>query len=220
MNQIIGDLIPLAVGIAVSPVPIIAAIIMLMSSRARATSLGFLAGWLLGIAAATVAFVLLGSVIPTVDADAAHPIAGTITLVLGIGLVVLAVRQWRSRPADGEEAQLPAWMGRIDTMTGMKAAGLGFLLAAVNPKNLLLAASAGIAVSTSAVGVTVPLVVFVVVAASSVAGPVIASLAAPRAVAGPLQGLRAWLVTHNAAIMTVVLLTIGVVVIGKGLGNF
>lgn len=220
MNETIGELIPLAIGIAVSPIPIIAAILMLLSPKARATSLGFLGGWVVGIAVAAGVFTLLGSAIPEADPDVSRPIAGTVKLLLGTGLMLLAVRQWRSRPSEGEEVQLPAWMAGIDTMTGIKAAGLGFLLAALNPKNLLLAASAGITVSASPARAVIPLIIFVAIAALTVAAPVIASLIAPQAMAAPLQRLRSWLVAHNSAIMTVLLLTIGVVVIGKGIGSF
>ena len=46
MGSVIGDLLPLAVGVAVSPIPIIAAILMSLSKRAGSTSVGFaLAGY-------------------------------------------------------------------------------------------------------------------------------------------------------------------------------
>src|SRR4029453_18692301 len=49
MGSVIGEILPLAVGIAISPIPIIAAILMLLSPKAKATSVGFLLGWLAGI---------------------------------------------------------------------------------------------------------------------------------------------------------------------------
>ncbi len=41
LNGLIGDPLPLALGIAISPIPIIAAILMLLSPKARGTSIGF-----------------------------------------------------------------------------------------------------------------------------------------------------------------------------------
>ncbi len=38
MGSAIGDTLPLALGIAISPIPIIAAILILLSPRARGTS--------------------------------------------------------------------------------------------------------------------------------------------------------------------------------------
>lgn len=222
MGPTIGDILPLAVGIAISPIPIIAAILMLFSPRARGTSLGFLAGWVLGIAVAATAFTLLSSALPGGENDA-KPVTGVIELLLGAGLLFLAARQWRGRPPPGEEPPLPKWMAGIDSMTAARGFGLGFVLAAVNPKNLLLGASAGIAIGSAGLepgAVVATLLVFTVVAAASVAAPVIAYLVASERMAAPLQRLRGWLVQHNAAVMAVLLLVLGFVLIGKGIGNF
>lgn len=223
MGAVIGDILPLAVGIAISPIPIIAAILMLLSPKARRTSVGFMGGWVLGIAVAVTVFTLLSSVLPESDPDAAKPVTAVIQLLLGAGLLFLALRQWRSRPAPGEEPPLPNWMSGIDAMTAGRALGLGFLLAAVNPKNLLLGAGAGLAVGSAGLdvgAVVVVLIVFTVIAAASVAIPVIAYLVASDRMAAPLQRLRDWLVHNNATVMAVLLVVLGVMLIGKGIGNF
>ena len=223
MGSVIGDILPLALGIAISPIPIIAAILMLLSPRARGTSVGFLVGWVLGIVVAIVLFTLLASIIPEQDPDASKPIAGVIKLLLGAGLLLLALRQWRSRPKAGEDAALPKWMAAIDSMTAVRGLVLGFLLSAVNPKNLLMAVGAGVIVGTGGLSggeATLAIVIFVLIAASSVAIPVIAYLLASTRMAAPLEALRTWLVQNNATVMAVLLLVIGVVVIGKGIGSF
>ncbi|OJX74035.1 GAP family protein [Leifsonia sp. 71-9] len=223
MGGAIGDTLPLALGIAISPIPIIAAILMLLSPKARGTSVGFLLGWLLGIIVAVVVFTLLSGLIPAADPDASQPIGGTIKIVLGVLLLLLALRQWRSRPKPGETAALPKWMAAIDQMTAGRSLGLAFILAAVNPKNLLLAAGAGVAIGTAGLSVgadIVVIVIFVIVAASSVAIPVIGYLLAADRIRGPLDSLRGWLVGNNATVMSVLLLVIGVVLIGKGIAAF
>ena len=223
MGPAIGDVLPLALGIAISPIPIIAAILMLLSPRARGASLGFLAGWVLGVVLAATVFTLLGALIPAGDPDASKPIAGTIKIVLGVLLLLLALKQWRSRPAAGEKAALPKWMSAIDTMTPVKALALGVLLSALNPKNLMMAVGAGVAVGAAglAAGETVVvLVVFVLLAVSTVLIPVLAYLRAAERMRAPLERLRVWLVQNNGTVMGVLLLVIGVVSIGKGLGSF
>ncbi len=223
MGSVIGDILPLALGIAISPVPIIAAILMLLSPKAKGTSVGFLIGWVLGIVIAVVVFTLLASIIPEQDPDASKPIAGWIKIILGAGLLFLAVRQWRSRPKPGEAAALPKWMAAIDTMTAVRGFVLGFLLSAVNPKNLLMAIAAGVIIGTgglSAGEITLAIVIFTLIAACSVAIPVIAYLVASKRMVAPLESLRTWLVQNNATVMAVLLLVIGVVVIGKGIGSF
>jgi threonine/homoserine/homoserine lactone efflux protein len=222
VGSVIGEILPLAVGIAISPIPIIAVILMLLSPRAKGASVGFMIGWLLGIVIAIIAFTLLSSVIPQ-RSEGGSSVAGVIKIILGVLLLFLAFRQWRARPAQGEQASLPKWMSAIDSITAGKALGLAFLLAAVNPKNLLLAASAGLIVGGAGLApgeTAVVITIFVLLAACTVIIPVIAYLIAVSRLAGPLDQLRGWLVENNATIMSVLLLVIGVAMIGKGLGNF
>ena len=118
---------------------------------------------------------------------------------------------------------MPKWMSAIDSMTAGKAFGLGFLLSAVNPKNLLMAISAGLIVGGAGLTVgqmAVVIIIFVLLAASTVLVPVVGYLIAAARLAGPLDKLREWLVDNNAVIMAVLLLVIGVSLIGKGLANF
>jgi len=223
MTQVIGAILPMAIGIAISPIPIIAAILMLLSPRAKSTGVGFLLGWIVGILVAVTVLVLLSAVLPEKDPDASQPIVGVIQLILGVLLLLLAVRQWRSRPKHGEEPALPKWMSAIDSMNTGRGFALGFILAAVNPKNLLLAVSAGVSIGSAAlsVGFTIlAIAIFTVIAAVSVGAPVIAYLVASDRMRGPLDALRGWLVHNNATVMAVLLLVIGVSVVGKGIGSF
>ena len=50
MGQGISEVLTFAVGVAISPVPIIAVILMLFSQRAKVNGLMFLAGWVLALA--------------------------------------------------------------------------------------------------------------------------------------------------------------------------
>jgi threonine/homoserine/homoserine lactone efflux protein len=225
MNVVIGEILPLALGIAVSPIPIIAAILMLLSPRAKGTGLGFLLGWVVGIVVAVTVFTLLAAVLPENDDDASNPTAGWIKIGLGVLLLLMAVKQWRGRPTGDHEPELPGWMKAIDTMTAAKGAGLGFLLSAVNPKNLLMAAGAGVIIGGTAASLetseeVVAITVFTVIAAASVAVPVIGYLVASEKMSGPLESMHQWLVKENAVVMAVLLLVIGVAMVGKGIGSF
>jgi len=142
MGSVIGDLLPLAVGVAVSPIPIIAAILMLLSKRAGSTSVGFALGWILGIVVATVIFVLLSSKLGDSEGDPSATVSW-IKLALGVLLLAFGVKQWRGR---GGEHETPKWMHAIDDMTAVKGLGLGFALAAINPKNLMMCIAAGISI--------------------------------------------------------------------------
>jgi threonine/homoserine/homoserine lactone efflux protein len=219
---VIGDLLPLALGVAVSPMPIAAVILMLLSPRAGGGSAGFLIGWLLGIVGACTVFLLLAGTLALGSSAEPSTTGSWIKVVLGVLLLAVAVREWRARPRAGEDAAAPKWMAAIDSFTTAKAAGLGFLLAAVNPKNLLLCASAGAAIAAGSLSTgqeVVAVAVFTVLAASTVAVPVIGYALARDRMAAPLASLKEWLTAYNTAVMSVLLLVIGVSLIGKGIGG-
>lgn len=223
MNGVIGDILPVALGVAISPIPIIAAILMLLSPKARVTSVGFLLGWVVGIVLASTVFTLLASVLPDSSDDGSSPTKGIVQIALGALLLVLALRNWRKRPKPGEEPDMPKWMHAIDGMSFLGAAGLGVLLSGVNPKNLLLSASAGVTIGLAGLdtgAVIGAIAVFTLIAACTVAIPVIGYLVAADRLRGPLDALRGWLARENALIMAMLLLVLGVVVIGKGIGSF
>lgn len=222
MNQVIGALLPLAIGIAISPVPIIATILMLLSSRAGAASLGFMLGWVVGIAFSVGLFYGLSSAAGFDSASSPSTGASWTKIVVGALLMLLGLRQWRSRPRRGESAVLPGWMAAIDKVNAGKAAGLGFLLCAVNPKNLGLSIGAGVQIADADLGtnqVISAVAVFVLLASASVVVPVLAYAVAKERIRQPLDDLHGWLVQNNATVMTILLTVMGAVVLGQGIAG-
>ena len=75
---------------------------------------------------------------------------------------------------------MPKWLATVETVSPVKALGLGVALAAVNPKNLILTvgAAAGLAqvAGLSTTDAVVAIVVFVVIASLTIAGPVVYAL--------------------------------------------
>lgn len=207
-----GEILPYAVTVAISPVPIIAVILMLLSPQAGGASRGFLVGWVAGIVLATSVCVILANTTGLTSSGGASAGVSWIKLLLGVLLLVLAVKNWKKR----DDPELPGWMKAIDQVTPGKAVTLGLLLSAVNPKNLLMCVAAGIAIGGGGNQILL-IVVFTVIAACSVAIPVIAYAVAADRMRGPLDNLKAWLVQNNATVMCVLLLVIGVVLIGKAL---
>jgi threonine/homoserine/homoserine lactone efflux protein len=220
---VIGDLLPLAVGVAISPVPIIAVILMLLSRNATATSTGFLLGWVAGVVVVTVVVLLLVGAAGNTSGGKPSTLSSVLKLIFGVLLLLLAVRQWRGRPGEGESGTMPKWMGAIESFTFGRALGLGFLLAGINPKNLLLCLGAGTTIGAAHLSGgqdAVAVVVFTLLASSTVAIPVLGFLVARDRMAGPLDRLRGWLTQNNAAVMAVLLLVLGVALIGKGIAGF
>src|SRR3954451_20099646 len=99
MGTVLGDLLPLTVGVAVSPVPIIAVILMLLAPRAGAASVAFATGWVVGIAVVTVVALLLAGGTDVADDDAGPSTgASWVKLLLGLALLAVGVKQWRGTP--------------------------------------------------------------------------------------------------------------------------
>ena len=126
MGQAIGQVLPLAVGVALSPVPIIAVILMLVTPRARSNGPAFVLGWLVGLAVVGTVVLLVAE--PTGASQNGEPATwvNVLKLVLGLLAWLIALRQWRGRPRGEEEPVTPKWMGAIEGFTPPKAAGAGY----------------------------------------------------------------------------------------------
>jgi len=223
VGQAIGDILPLAIGVAISVVPIIALILMLLTPKARSNGVAFALGWLLGLC--VVGFgglAIAASAGPSTSSGASDGASGA-KLAFGVLFLLLAVKQWRSRPAPGEDPVMPKWMATIDAFTPGKALVLAALLSGVNPKNLMLtlAAAATIAQVPGLSGSqqVTAMIVFIVLASLTVLAPLAVYLAMGSRAAEVLGGWKTWLSANNASIMCVLFLVFGALLIGKGIGG-
>lgn len=220
MGQAIGELLPLAVGVALSPIPIIAVVLMLGTPRGRVNGPAFLGGWILGLVAAGTIVLLATGGAGASEGGAPATWTGWLKLVLGVALVLGAVRRWRGRPRGDGAPEMPGWMRTVDRFTAGRAVAMAVALSAVNPKNLLLTAAAATAIAQ--LGLTTgqqagSLAVFVLIATLGPALPVAIYFGAGARAPEILDGLKAWLAAHNAAIVAVLLLVIGAKLIGDGI---
>jgi Sap, sulfolipid-1-addressing protein len=220
MGQGISEVLTFAIGVAISPIPIIAVILMLFSRRARVNGPVFLLAWVLALAVvSTVAYIVSHDGNVATSSTASDSVSWG-KIALGAGLLVLARRDWRKRPAPGTEPEMPKWMGTVDTLSPVKAFGLGVLLVAVNPKNLVLTlgAAAGLAqLNLSTSDAIVSLAVFVVIGSLTIVGPVLYAAFGGEKARASLDSAKSWLGVHNAAVMAVLFLVFGIDLIAKGL---
>lgn len=221
MGQAIGSSLPLAVGVALSPIPIIAVVLILTSRRARSNGPAFVIGWLVGLA-------VIGAIVLSVAGPAGASKSGSpatwvswVKIVLGAALLLVAVRQFRGRPKDGDEAALPKWMASIDSMKPLTVLGLAALLSGVNPKNLLLAVSAGASIAQTGISgadQAIAYAVFALIGTIGVGTPVVIYFALGERSETMLAALKDWMGRHNAVIMSVLCLVIGAKLIGDAIG--
>jgi threonine/homoserine/homoserine lactone efflux protein len=221
MGQGISEVLPFAIGIAISPVPIIAVILILFSDRARTNGPAFLAGWIVGLSVVSgVVYLVSDAANASSDTTSSDTISWG-KVVLGVLLLGLARRNWAKRPKPGETPALPKWMSTVESITPVRAFGLAVLLSVVNPKNLVLAvgAAAGLGQLGLDTGeAVVGLVVFVAVASVSILAAVVYQFAGGAHARASLDEMKAWMTEHNAAVMAVLFLVFGVVLISKGIG--
>ncbi len=218
MGSVIGEVLPVAVAVAVSPVPVIAVILMLFTPKARTSSVAFLFGWLLGLIVVGSIVLIAGDVAS--DDSGESTVSGVVKLVFGLLFLVLAVRSWRSRPKAGEDPEMPGWMAAIDGFGAGKSAGFAALLSGLNPKNLALTAAA--AATIAAAGLTTgeqigAFAVFVAIGSVTVAAPVLVYLIMGERAQGGLNSLKEWLVANNNTVMAVLLVVLGAKLLGDAI---
>lgn len=223
MADAIGQVLSLAVGVAISPVPIIAVVLMLATPRGRVNGPAFLGGWLLGLAVVGTIVVVVANGAGATDSDATPATwVSWLKIALGLLLVLVAVKQWRGRPRGAEEAALPGWMRTIDRFTPGRAVAMGAALSAINPKNLLLTVGAAAAIAQADVSTgdeVVALAVFIVIGTLGPAAPVLVSLFMGSRAREVLDEMKVWMAAHNAAIMAVLCLVIGAKLAGDGISG-
>jgi threonine/homoserine/homoserine lactone efflux protein len=222
MGKAIGEVLPYAVAASITVSAIIGIILMLVTPKAKTNGPAFAVGYVLGFALVGTLVIVLAGGKDYSSGSSPTKTVSIIKLLLGVLLLVAAVRQWRARPKEGEAPKMPKWMGAIDSFTPGKSFGLGVLLSAVNPKNLAMSLATGLAIAQAAIPTgqeAVVLIIYIVIGASTVLAPVAVYFAMGDRAATILGGWRKWLEQNNGVVTAVVLLVIAVVLVGKGIAG-
>jgi hypothetical protein len=222
MGAAIGEVLPMAVGVALSPMPIVAVVLMLVTPQARSNGPAFILGWIFGLAAVGTILLAVADPVGAAEEDGPATWVSWLKVVLGALLWLIALRLWRGRPQNAEEPPAPKWMGAIETFTPVKAAGAGALLSGLNPKNLLLAVAAAAAIAGTGISggqQAVAYVIFALIGTLGVGAPVVIFFALGDRAPRLLGSLSAWMAHNNTVIMAVLLLVIGAKLIGDGIAE-
>jgi len=220
MGHAVGDVLGLAAAVAISPLPIIAIILLLATPRGRLNGLLFALSFVLGIAVVGAIMLTIGG--PSGASTSHHPATwvGGLKLAIGVLLVLFAARLWRRRPRDAGQVQLPKWLAAIDGFTPPKIIGLGLLFSAGNVKNAAITVAAGASISSA--GISVPqqiatLAIFVIIGSLGLLAPLAVYLIMGERAKRTLGSWRDWAAQHNAAVMAVLFFVIGIKLIGDGI---
>lgn len=215
-GSVLSKLVALAAVIALSPITVIPAVLVLHAPRPRPASLSFLGGWLLGLVALTAAFVSGSDLLSGFHATPPKW-AAWVRLAFGVALIALAAYHWSTRH---RQRNMPRWMRSFSTLSPVRAGVIGAVLVPVRPEVLILCAAAGLAVGNSSLSAGAQVIaaaIFVVLAASTVAIPILAYAGAGDRLDNALERLKAWMEANHDAMMAVILLLIGLLVLYNGI---
>lgn len=219
--ETIADLVPAAVAIALSPLPIVAIVLVLGTPSARASGIGFAAGWLIGLVVVCIAVVLLAR-----GAEDTHGATSNLLdlgkVALGAVLLVLAARLWSGRSSSREPAKMPAWMAAVAAVRPAGALKLGVLLAVANPKNIILSLTAAASIAQANLGGTDKAIVigaFALLGSLSILVPVGFYLADADRAAAPLASVKQFMSDNSSVIAMVLLLVLGTKLVADGVAG-
>ncbi len=220
-QSLILDVLFHALAVALSPEAIFTAVLILLTPRARSNGLAYLGGWMVGLAVVS-AIVLItdGLVSGSPGLPGKSTFAGSVRLTLGLVLFALAVRRWQRRTRRGEVPPEPRWMAALDRFGFFRSFAVGFLLSGINPKNVALTVTAATHFSLfdrTALIEALTMAIFVLLASTTIAAPVIWYHATGIRSHVRLRRLKDWLISHNDAVIIVLLVVFGAKLCGDGL---
>lgn len=220
MWSAIGDTLPLAVGLALSPVALATAVMLLLGSRGRVKTALFGVGWFVVLLVITA---IAAAIVDVADDDAPEATkdgVDIVLLVIAVLFAVLALVAWKKRPKEGDEEK-PSILDRLDGLSVWGALAMGFAQGVIVIKNIPLAAAAGARLGEAdldTAALIVGLVVFALVAASGVIIPLVLAVLGGERAAPILARFRDWLSYNMTTISIVVLFVLSAYFFGQGIG--
>lgn len=220
MLIVIGQVLPLALALALSSVPIASCLALLLRNPRRSAAVMFALGYAAGMAALVA---MLGSVLPVpLAGDPNRGLHGLVEILLGIAVVVLGIVTAR-RPAGS--GRLGAGLHRLTgALRGLRP-GLALLFGValdLRPKSVLVAGAIGVVLAgaePTGAEVAVVTTIATAIGASTVIVPVVVGVLRRGRARAWLEKFDHWISANGRTVTVVVLLVIGAVVIGNGLGT-
>jgi hypothetical protein len=218
MWQALGALLPIAVAVAFSSVPLTVTILILLSPNRGRAALPFLIGWVIGVAAVISLSAAGAAALSTPLRRGPDMAVVVLEILIGAALMVLAAIYLRRRPpASG--TGLPRWLAAVDSFGPVVCFAIAVVLS-LRPKGLLLGIAGGLALSAASLNAddaVLLIIIYTAIASSTVVVPIIASLIAPQRMEPKLISARDWLIVNGRIVTSVMMFMIGVVILGYGL---
>jgi threonine/homoserine/homoserine lactone efflux protein len=219
MGDLLVELIPFALGMAITPSAIAVGILFLGSKRPVGNALAFAAAFAL-------VYIGLAALVIGASAAATEPLfsdedKSVAALVVGLVLLALgAFTLWRHRRSGGppERSRL---LTEVDEASPFEAFGIGLVLAVLNPNVpiLLGGLAACVAADVSDAARTAGAAFLVAASLLLLVGPVVWYLVDRKQAERGLARLKDWLARHQTAVNLAVLFGFGALFAVKGLSG-
>jgi len=223
MNELIFSLIPLAIAACLQPPQLIAQVIFMQTKR------GFANGWayFIGITAFRLTlggllWLLISKVEETVEASGNRfdIFVGAVLIVLGLVLLIFALRQALNAPNSDEPAL--SWTEKLQTVKPYQAFLIGISFLALDPKDWLVDFSAVdliAAADLTNLNSLISYLVYTLMAQSLLLAPLVLVLFSPIKGQEILDRLKGWLERNERIIMVSIAILLGCVFIFNGLAR-
>ena len=209
------DLILIGIAITLDPLPLTAYLVLLQSKRGVRKGAAFIFGWLVSLAIVVAVTVLATGNNPPKQNTAPSLAALAVKIAIGVGLIVIAIRQRRKMGQPKKPKKPPKWQAGVDNMSPWYAIGIAPLL---QPWGLI---AAGVATVTdaklSSAASYVALFAFCVIATSSYITLEIYAGFRPEESQAFLAKIRAWIDSHTDQAIIIGCLALGFWLIGKSI---
>jgi hypothetical protein len=221
--HVLGEILPLAFAVIISPMPLVAVITLLLGPKGRGNALAFTIAFAVSFFAVTLAFAS-GSK-STTQSDSFF--ATVFHIVIGFAFAALffylAFWSWRKRPKKDATPVEPKWLAAMDSFGVVKSAGLGLLLGVANVKNIPIAIAAGSEIGTADLAWPLVVACAAIFAGVSCLGLFILTVvggSGSRNISAALTSAKATLIRHNNLIMAVLFLILGALQLGRAFEAF
>jgi hypothetical protein len=207
------DLIVIGVAIALDPLPLTTFLIVVSSVGGVRKGSAFVFAWLVSMAAVVAITILATGNNPPKPSTAPSVAALAVRIALGVGLLLVALRQRRKMRRPKKEKKVPRWQAGVDAMSPWYALALAPF---VQPWGLI---AAGVATVTqakvSSAADVIALVLFCIIGTSTYLGLEIYAGFWPERAGATLASIRTWIDTHTDQAIIVGSLVVGFWLIGK-----
>ena len=209
------ELILIGLVITLEPIPLTSFILVLASKGGVRKGAAFIFGWLLSLAIVIAATVLITGNKPPRPSTAPSLGALAVKIAIGVGLVLIALRQWRKMGQPTKPKKTPKWQTGIDNMSPLYAMGLAPL---VQPWGLVAAGVADIVgAKLSSWQSYIAIFAFCIVATSTFLAMEIYAVLRPKQSLALVTRVKAWMDTHTDEIIVIASLLLGFWLIGKSI---